>query len=391
MDYKLIEQKPYKIYSGVPIEQGAIDQMNIAMQLPITVAGALMPDAHQGYGLPIGGVLATNNSIIPYAVGMDIGCRMALTLYEFKDNYIDKNQKKLLEILNENARFGRLNFKEKFDEKIFNRKEFEKYEFLKSIQDVFIKQIGTSGSGNHFVEFGQVEISMKKNNLGILTGKYLGVLTHSGSRNFGYQIANHYTKIAMQECNLPKEAKHLAWFDMDSDIGQEYWAAMNLAGDYAKRNHEIIHEKIAQALGKKHVAKVENHHNFAWKEKYQGKEVIVHRKGATPAFKDVLGLIPGSMATPAYIVKGRGNETSLNSASHGAGRKLSRNKAKKKYKRKDLEQILKKAKVTLSGGGLDEIPYAYKNIEQVIKAQKDLVEIIGIFNPRVVKMDNGGR
>ena len=379
----------YKLFSGVPIEQGALDQMAIAMRLPITVAGALMPDAHQGYGLPIGGVLATNNAIIPYAVGMDIGCRMALSLYKAPANYIDKNQKVLMEILNKNTRFGTLFFKEIIKDEVLERIQSCEYDFIRKIYPIAARQLSTSGSGNHFVEFGNVEIISEDNKLGLPIGKYLGVMSHSGSRNFGYQIAQHYTKIAQQICELPKEAQNLAWFNLDSPEGKEYWAAMNLAGDFSKASHKHIHSKISKALDKEPLAKIENHHNFAWKEEYQGKEVIIHRKGATPAFKDVLGLIPGSMATPAYLVKGRGNELSLNSASHGAGRKMSRSKAKRTFTKKDLEQILKKAKVTITGGGIDEIPLAYKNIKKVIAAQKDLVDVIGTFEPRVVKMEKG--
>ena len=377
----------YKLFSGVPIEQGALDQMNIAMQLPITVAGALMPDAHQGYGLPIGGVLATNNAIIPYAVGMDIGCRMALTIYKAPANYIDKNHKELMKILNDNSRFGTSFFKEKIDDEILERISSCEYPFLRELYPIAEKQLSTSGSGNHFVEFGNVEIISEDNKLNIPAGKYLGLLSHSGSRNFGYQIAQHYTKIAKQVCELPKEAQNLSWFDLDTAEGKEYWTAMTLAGDFSKANHKHIHLKIAAAINKEPVVKIENHHNFAWREEYQGKEVIVHRKGATPAFKDVLGLIPGSMATPAYIVSGKGNESSINSASHGAGRKMSRSKARQTFSKIELQQILKKAKVTITGGGIDEIPLAYKNIEKVIAAQKDLVDIVGKFEPRVVKMD----
>jgi tRNA-splicing ligase RtcB len=167
----------------------------------------------------------------------------------------------------------------------------------------------------------------------------------------------------------------------------EYWRSMNLAGDYASACHHIIHDKISLQLGRTPVTIVENHHNFAWKETYNGEEVIVHRKGATPAGKNVMGIIPGSMTAPGFIVKGKGETSSLNSAAHGAGRKMSRTAALKNITQTDLDTILKDKGVTLIGGGLDEAPFAYKDIEMVMQSQQALVEIAGKFFPKIVKMD----
>lgn len=185
---------------------------------------------------------------------------------------------------------------------------------------------------------------------------------------------------------MPQEAKHLAWLTLDESEGMEYWLAMNLAGDYASACHHVIHDKIAKQLGRKPMKVVENHHNFAWKEMHNGREVIVHRKGATPAGKDVLGIIPGSMTAPGFIVKGNGEEASINSASHGAGRKMSRTQANATITQNALNQELEKHSVKLIGGGLDEAPYAYKDIEQVMKNQKALVDVVGKFMPKIVKM-----
>ena len=167
----------------------------------------------------------------------------------------------------------------------------------------------------------------------------------------------------------------------------EYWIAMNLAGDYASACHHVIHAKIAKQLGRKPVKMVENHHNFAWKEKWEGKDVIVHRKGATPAGKNVLGIIPGSMTAAGFIVKGKGETASVNSASHGAGRQMSRTKALQSVTDNALKAELKKHGVKLLGGGLDEAPFAYKDIEMVMQSQKALVDIVGKFIPKIVKMD----
>jgi tRNA-splicing ligase RtcB len=362
--------------------------MEVAMRLPITVAGALMPDAHQGYGLPIGGVLAIENAVIPYGVGVDIGCRMCLSVYNLPDKILKEDKHRLEKILVQNTLFGAgKDFSKSSDHPAVERKEFNELPVLKSLHSKAAKQLGSSGSGNHFVEFGFVEISDEESDWNLPAGKYLGVLSHSGSRGLGASIAAHYTRVAMEKCRLPGEAKHLAWLSLDSEEGQEYWKAMNVAGDYASACHHIIHEKISNALAEKPVTMVENHHNFAWKEIYEGREVIVHRKGATPAGKNVPGIIPGSMVAPGFIVKGKGEAASLNSAAHGAGRVMSRTRAKQMIDHKMLNETLAAYDVKLIGGGLDEAPQAYKSIHEVMNSQKQLVEVIGLFHPKIVRMD----
>lgn len=377
----------YTIYGAEAIEQGAFTQMATAMKLPVTVAGALMPDAHQGYGLPIGGVLATNNAVIPYGVGVDIGCRMCLTLYDLPVTLLEEQKDELKKLLINNTQFGTAVFKRPKDHEIFERVEFNDIKVVKDLKDRAWKQIGTSGGGNHFVEFGIVDITSAVHEYNVAPGKYLALLSHSGSRGMGAAIAAHYTKLAMETCKLPQEAKHLAWLDLDTEAGQEYWLAMNLAGDYASACHHQIHERMAIGLRATPLAMIENHHNFAWKEKdANGNEVIVHRKGATPAGKGVLGIIPGSMATPGFIVRGKGQFAAINSASHGAGRTMSRTKAKETLAPGTVNQFLKEAGVELIGSGLDEAPMAYKNIHQVMDAQKELVEVMGSFMPKIVRM-----
>jgi tRNA-splicing ligase RtcB (3'-phosphate/5'-hydroxy nucleic acid ligase) len=379
--------KPYQIYGAEVIEQGALDQMENAMRLPVTVAGALMPDAHLGYGLPIGGVLATKNAVIPYGVGVDIGCRMCMTVYNIPATQLDKKRDDFRKLLMNNTRFGRDAFKTPKDHEIFERNEFNELSIVREMKDRAWQQIGSSGGGNHFVEFGIVEIQNSINEFNLTPGQYIALLSHSGSRGLGANIAQHYTRIAMDTCKLPAEAKHLAWLDLDSEAGQEYWLAMNLAGDYASACHHQIHERMAFGLHEAPLALIENHHNFAWKEKDpSGNDIIVHRKGATPAGKGVLGIIPGSMATPGFIVRGKGLATSINSASHGAGRTMSRTRAKQTILPGQVNKLLKQAGVELIGSGLDEAPMAYKDIHQVMNFQKDLVEVLGAFMPKVVRM-----
>jgi len=376
----------YPIYGAAEIEAGARNQMEIAMKLPITVAGALMPDAHQGYGLPIGGVLATHNAVIPYGVGVDIGCRMCLTAYPLDEKFLERHRSNLKQTLFESTCFGREKFDRPKEHEVLDRKEFDEIAMLRNLKGRATMQIGSSGSGNHFVEFGLLEVS-ENNEWKLAAGKYLAALSHSGSRGLGAEIARHYTRVAKQLCMLPGEAASLAWLDLNSEAGQEYWLAMNLAGDYASANHHQIHQRLTAALGEKPLMMIENHHNFAWKEKLSdGNEVIVHRKGATPAGEGVLGIIPGSMTAPGFVVKGKGNALSLNSASHGAGRLMSRSAAKNSITRKMVKQELAKHEVDLVGGGLDEAPMAYKDIHTIMRHQDKLVEVLGEFTPKIVRM-----
>lgn len=385
----------YKMYGAEHIEEGAKAQMDVAMKLQITAGGALMPDAHQGYGLPIGGVLATKNAIIPYGVGVDIGCRMALSIFDIPEEHFYTNEAKYKRELIAMTKFGAgagFTGAKKSEHEVLDRAEFNMNSFIRQLHDKAATQLGSSGGGNHFVEFGIIEFGERDEILNVDKGRYVALLSHSGSRGFGATVAGHYTKLAKELCKLPKEAANLAYLDMNSEAGQEYWIAMNLAGDYASACHEIIHRKITKAIGANVLAKVENHHNFAWKEIWNGEEVIVHRKGATPAGKGVMGIIPGSMTAPGFLVRGKGEEDAINSASHGAGRQMSRTQAIKTITKAEMKAILKENNVTLIGAGLDEAPMAYKDINMVMAAQQDLVDVMAKFSPKMVRMaDDGSR
>lgn len=385
----------YTIYGESEIEAGAKEQMKVAMKLPVTVAGSLMPDAHQGYGLPIGGVLATDNAVIPYGVGVDIGCRMALSIFDLPASLLQTHQDILRETILKHTRFGAGNGylrHERVDHAVLENTLFSEHSLLASLKDKAWTQLGSSGGGNHFVEFGLVEFNEKDEGLHIDKGTYLGLLTHSGSRGLGATVAAHYTKLAKSICKLPYQAQNLAYLDLNTMEGQEYWLAMNLAGDYASACHEVIHDKIKTALGAELLGKIENHHNFAWKECLNGKEVVVHRKGATPASKGVMGIIPSSMATPGFLVRGKGEVASIQSASHGAGRLMSRTQAIKTLSAIELKKMLNDQGITLLGAGMDEAPMAYKNIHTVMASQEDLVDIVATFLPKIVRMaDDGSR
>jgi tRNA-splicing ligase RtcB len=396
------EPLPYRIWGAEQIDQESLNQMNAAMRLPISVAGALMPDAHVGYGLPIGGVLATEDAVIPYAVGVDIACRMRLSIFDISPITVKQKSGQYKKALNEQTLFGAgkaWSGSMRAEHEVLNDPTWSQIKFVGSLKDKAFEQLGTSGSGNHFVEWGAFTLGEDDQQLGLKAGQYLALLSHSGSRGVGYQIANHYSKLAQElHPNLDKSVRFLAWLPLEWHEGQEYWLAMELAGRFAAANHEIIHKRVARAVGLKPLLVVENHHNFAWKETlpapagFAEKErtVIVHRKGATPAGMGVLGVIPGSMADPGFLVRGKGEVAAINSASHGAGRALSRTAATKGITKTERDRYLAERGVTLLGAGMDESPQAYKRIEAVIAAQADLVEVVGKFTPIMVRMDGSG-
>jgi len=377
---------PYEIYGAGFIETGAIQQMNNAVRLPIAVAGALMPDAHQGYGLPIGGVLAASNAVIPYGVGLDIGCRMCLSILDLPPGQLEKRAARFEQALMKYTRFGcNSEWEAAADDAVLEHPLFRELALLRRLHNTAALQMGTSGDGNHFVDWGIVQIS-GTNDYNLPPGSYIGLLSHSGSRNLGAQIATYYTRLARELRPLPAAAQHLAWLELDTEAGQEYWQAMNLAGSYASASHHLIHSRLIQAMGGQLLARIETPHNFAWKEIHNGQELIVHRKGATPAGKGVMGIIPGSMTDPGYIVRGRGEARSLQSAAHGAGRRMSRAKAAVAISDEELNRQLEEQAVTLIGGGPDQAPRAYKNINEVMAAQSSLVDVIGSFRPKIVRM-----
>jgi tRNA-splicing ligase RtcB len=395
----------YRIW-GQGLEAESIKQMDNACSLPVAVRGALMPDAHVGYGLPIGGVLATENAVVPYAVGVDIACRMKMTILDLPITHLDHQhtRDRLRKAIETQTRFGvGAQFQKPHDHPVL-AEDWSVTPVTHSLKRKAEGQLGTSGSGNHFVEFGILTVSEDQKTSGesgfgsgwsfnLPAGRYLALFSHSGSRGSGTTVCQHYSKLAMQmHPDLPKELKHLAWLPMDTAEGQEYWAAMNLMGQYAAANHAVIHRSIVKHLGAQTVAMVENHHNFAWKETHDpgdGKgprDLYVHRKGATPAGAGVLGVIPGSMATPGFIVRGKGSAESMNSASHGAGRVMSRTKAREAFRWGNVRKDLEAAGIEVMSAGIDEVPGVYKDIHAVMAAQQDLVEVIARFDPRLVKM-----
>lgn len=375
---------------GTDIDGGTKAQMEQACAMPNAVAAAIMPDGHVGYGLPIGGVLALENAVAPFCVGVDIACRMRLSIYDLHPDFMAKRSNLFQDALERGTRFGvGCEYKPRKEHPVMDE-DWGVTKITQQIKDRAYCQLGTSGSGNHFAEFGL--IFMMESMHPLIAGQtYVALMSHSGSRGSGSAVCDTYSNIA--QARLPakyKDLGRLAWLDLDSEPGQEYWLAMNLMGQYAAANHEIIHKEVSKLLGEAPVQFVENHHNFAWKEQHFGRELIVHRKGATPAGKGVLGVIPGSMGTPGYLVRGLGNPDSMCSASHGAGRKMSRTQAKETYSWQAVRGNLEKQGIIVLSAGADEVPGAYKDIESVMDEQADLVERVGKFFPKIVKMCGDG-
>ena len=382
---------PWRQWGNKDVEEEAVRQMENACRIPAAARGALMPDAHTGYGLPIGGVLAVRNAVIPYAVGVDIACRMRLTVLDMPLSRLFEHRDAFIMAIERETRFGMGAGFEKNARRLHPvmDEDWNVSPITRINRDKAWKQLGSSGGGNHFVEFGElkVEFPARIGDVQLTPGSYLALLSHSGSRGTGERVALHYSERAMSLCpRLPDSLRRLAWLDLDGEAGQEYWAAMQLMGRYASANHELIHAHVLKTLGARELTHVENHHNFAWKEEHDGESVIVHRKGATPADAGRLGIVPGSMCSPAFIVRGKGCEEALCSCSHGAGRIMSRAAAFRQLKRADMDALLKENGVELLSAGLDEAPMVYKDIHAVMAAQRDLVDILATFRPRLVKM-----
>lgn len=404
----------YDVWGRDGIDQASLNQMSDACSLPMAVAGALMPDAHVGYGLPIGGVLALENAVCPYAVGVDIACRMKLSVLDLDPSLLDddgKHFETLKNAIESGTRFGvGADFTKtgsggdgrRMEHAVMDQ-DWTVSRITRENKDKAWNQLGTSGSGNHFVEFGRLTLETPQtlaDGTTLEAGVYSALLSHSGSRGTGAAVCSTYSDIARAKLNTRYAGfGRLAWLDMDSQEGQEYWAAMNLMGDYAAANHDVIHRNVSRLAGAQILGGVENHHNFAWKETHEitnrdgsveTKEVYVHRKGATPAGEGVLGVIPGSMGTPAYVVRGKGSSRSLHSASHGAGRVMSRTQAKNKFRIQAEAGNLAKRGIRVLSAGSDEVPGVYKDIDAVMAEQQDLVEAIARFDPKIVKMCGDG-
>lgn len=399
------ENLPIKLWLE-DIESGALDQAKNLANLPFAFKHvAIMPDSHQGYGMPIGGVLATKGVVIPNCVGVDIGCGMCAV----KTSLTDITTEQIKKIFGGSKEYqggirscipvGRNHHSKSQHENLmpkFNLSQYLSIAYPIVIKEYnsALKQIGTLGGGNHFIEF-------QKGSDG-----HIWIMIHSGSRNIGYKVANHYNEIAKKlnekwHTSIPK--KHdLAFLPLDSEEGQTYLREMNYCVDFALENRKLMMDKICnifrkiidplyehdQEIGNVQFDKIINiAHNYASMENHFGQNVMVHRKGATLAREDTIGIIPGSQGTKSYIVQGLGNPESFMSCSHGAGRTMSRTKARNILNlEEEIEKLDKQGILHAIRGknDLDEASGAYKSIETVMENQKDLVKILISLEPLAV-------
>lgn len=373
------------------IDQKAYNQLEEACRLPVSISGALMPDAHVGYALPVGGVAALDNAVSPAFVGFDIACRMKMSLLAISPEEFESNRKQLAKKLNQVTSFGLgSDFADgKRDHRVMEDERWNEIEIAHKLKDKAAKQLGSSGSGNHFADIMTGRVLKEKDWLPLSKGdRFVALLTHSGSRGTGHKIATHYKNLAEKETQKRAKgiSKNYSWLHLDEDAGREYWTAMQLMGKYASANHELIHKHFAKEAGIEVIDTYENHHNFAWKKE----NIIIHRKGATPAEKGVIGIIPGSMGATSYIVEGLGDEKSLWSSAHGAGRISSRRQAKKDHDELAYRQFLREKDILTIGVTRDETYQCYKDINRIINLQQGiLIETVAEMYPRVVIMGGG--
>ena len=374
------EQKPIKLWLD-DIEDGALQQAKNLANLPFTFRHiAIMPDSHQGYGMPIGGVLATQGVVIPNAVGVDIGCGMCAVKTSLTEITTDI-LKELMGDIRKAVPVGFAHQQKKQDESLMP--QLESTDIVKREYQSALGQIGTLGGGNHFIE-------IQKGNDG-----HVWIMVHSGSRNFGFKTAHYYNEKAIElnerwRSIIPKE-QELAFLPLGEQIADDYLKDMTYSVEFALANRKLMMENIKKIFEEKTKCTFEPMinipHNYAVMENHFGKNVLIHRKGATKATTDTVGIIPGSQGTASYIVKGKGNPESFQSCSHGAGRKMGRKVAQRTL---NLEEEVKKLNdmgvihAIRGEKDLDEAPGSYKDISVVMENQKDLIDIVVELKPLAV-------
>jgi len=381
---------PIKYWLDEMPEEGAVAQTENLANLPFVFHHvAIMPDTHQGYGMPIGGVIATENVIIPNAVGVDIGCGMCAVKTSLTEIDTD-TLKKIMGEIRKAVPVGFDHHKERQNESLMPERVMPGPIVEKEYKNA-LTQIGTLGGGNHFIE-------IQKGSDG-----HIWIMIHSGSRNLGKQVADHYNKLAVQlnekwHSIVPKEWE-LAFLPVDSDEGQSYIREMNYCVDFALANRKLMIDRVMEIFMKifnfSTAFEISNFkqfeiniaHNYASQENHFGRNVWVHRKGATLARKGTVGIIPGSMGTKSYIVAGLGNEESFESCSHGAGRKLGRKVATEQLDFDEQKKLMDDKGIIhgmRNNDDLEEAPGAYKDIDIVMENQKDLVKILVELTPLAV-------
>lgn len=374
------EKIPIKLWLN-NIEPNAEKQARNLAKLPFAFHHiAIMPDAHVGYGMPIGGVLAAKDHVVPNAVGVDIGCGMAAVRTNLQEISQEK-LKQILGLIRKKVPVGFAHHKVSQEQATdFDFTSAPKVPIIQQELSSAKKQIGTLGGGNHFID--------------ILKGDddYVWLMIHSGSRNFGYKVAGTYyfkAKDFIIRNKISIADLELSYLPIESKPAQEYWQAMQYCQQFAQANRDLIMKRVKEAV-KEIISEIEFasainiHHNYASLEKHFGEEVIIHRKGATSARANELGIVPGSMGTSSYIIEGLGNEESFTSCAHGAGRRLGRKEAKRTISEQAANKAIEGVILGHWYGRFDEAPQAYKNIDEIMEQQKDLVKIKVKLRPMAV-------
>ncbi|MFC8345807.1 RtcB family protein [Streptomyces sp. NPDC057280] len=365
------------------VEEGALQQLRNVATLPWIKGLAVMPDVHYGKGATVGSVIAMQGAVCPAAVGVDIGCGMSAVKTSLTANDLPGDLSRLRSKIEQAIPVGRGMHDDPVDPGRFHALPTAGWDdfwgrfdgvadAVKFREERATKQMGTLGSGNHFVEV-----------CTDTTGS-VWLMLHSGSRNIGKELAEHHIGIAQK---LPHNQglidRDLAVFVADTPQMGAYRNDLFWAQEYAKYNRTIMMALLKDVIRKEFKKakptfepEISAHHNYVAEERYDGMDLLVTRKGAIRAGSGEFGIIPGSMGTGSYIVKGLGNPLSFNSASHGAGRRMSRNAAKRRFSTKDLEEQTRGVECRKDSGVVDEIPGAYKPIEKVIDQQRDLVEVV---------------
>ncbi|TSC92343.1 MAG: tRNA-splicing ligase RtcB [Candidatus Berkelbacteria bacterium Licking1014_96] len=371
---KIIKTEKLPIYSWAKeIEVGALTQARNLANLPIAFHHiAIMSDVHEGYGMPIGGILATKNSIVCNAVGVDIGCGVRACETEISFKNIELLLERIISDIARSIPSGFSHHQEPQSADLFYHPP--KSPVIEEELESAKHQLGTLGGGNHFLEI--LKDSKDK----------IWLAVHSGSRNFGYKTAQYYHHKALVKHPAYRD---LAWLEM-GDLGREYYDAMNFCVEFARQNRvrmlEVILESLKRYFGDfEHQLPIDVHHNYCSREEHFGEELYIHRKGAVKANKDDLVIIPGTMGTCSYVARGLGNEKSFCSSSHGAGRRMSRTQARKEFNFSQIKKELAESKILISAShksqAVEEAPGAYKDIKEVITLQKDVIEVVEELRP----------
>jgi len=396
----------YKVVNGIPVwgehDEATLGQIQRCADDDRVAAAALMADGHKGYSMPIGGVVAYRNAVSPSGVGYDISCGLKVVCTDLSSDQLKPDLKRVMDHLARTVVFGLGKESGKAaDHELFDDPAWKDVRHLEALKDAARAQLGTVGSGNHFVDLFEDE-----------QGRiWVGV--HFGSRGFGFKVASGFLNLAARQAFDARAREHgmdqpATVLSLSTNLGQDYWQAMTLAGRYAYAGRDFVVSQVLEILGARATEEVHNHHNFAWQEEHRGEKLIVVRKGATPAWPGQRGIIGGSMGDISVIVEGVDSSESrvaLRSTVHGAGRVMSRTQAagKRRWVRKGgrkVPQVVKAGQITkammtewlrregveLRGGGLDESPHVYRRLPEVLAAHEGTLRILHTLRPLGVAM-----